>query len=207
MLVWLLLCNGCAGPTSTATADTPTDPGTCRPAELFATDNVADGLFEAQADLTISHNGATVTGSTLLDGVFWSDELQQTINERAREFHLCSADGPTLHTVAEAVRSQFNQQAVLTFEYLPPDAPQHGPANAVTITVPDIDFARFRDAFAADSVAHHRLLGGSVTITDHALILVAGTEDLDVARRLVGAAGGCWSAATIAYGKREFVQT
>jgi hypothetical protein len=37
------------------------------------------------------------------------------------------------------------------------------------------------------------------------LILITATGDLDVARRLVGAAGCSWDAATIAYGRREFV--
>jgi hypothetical protein len=57
----------------------------------------------------------------------------------------------------------------------------------------------------ADSAAHQRLRGGSVTTTDRTLILVAGNGDLDVARRLVIESGGNWDAATIAYGKREFV--
>jgi hypothetical protein len=178
------------------------DVSPCREAELFATDNT-DPLFEIQADVTIAQNGATVTGSTLLDGVFWSNELQQTIYERSREFHLCGADEPTLHNAAEALRRQFNQEAVLTFDYLPQHAPT---ANAITITVPDIDITRFRDAFVADSAVHHRLHGGSVTTTDHTLILVAGNGDFDVARRLVSEAGGSWNAATIAYGKREFVE-
>jgi hypothetical protein len=178
------------------------DVSQCRPAELFATDNT-DPLFEIQADVTIAQNGAAVTGSTLLDGVYWSNELQQTTYERSREFHLRGADEPTLHTAAEALHRQFNQEAVLTFEYLPQHAPQ---ANAITINVPDIDIARFRDAFAADSAAHRRLQGGSVTTTDRTLILVAGNGDLDVAHRLIGEAGGSWDAATIAYGKREFVE-
>jgi len=38
------------------------------------------------------------------------------------------------------------------------------------------------------------------------LILVAGDGDLDLARRLVTGAGGKWDAATIAYGRREFVE-
>jgi hypothetical protein len=129
--------------------------------------------------MTLAQNGAAVTGSTVLDGVFWSDELQQTTYERSREFHLCGADEPTLHNAAEALCRQFNQEAVLTFDYLPRHAPA---ANAITITVPDIDIARFRDAFVADSAAHHRLHG-------------------------VSESGGNWNAATIAYGKREFVQT
>ncbi|HWF27782.1 MAG TPA: hypothetical protein VG327_05280 [Mycobacterium sp.] len=179
-------------------ANADADP--CHPAELFATDNT-DPLFEIQADATIALNGAAVTGSTPLDGAYWSNELQQTSYERSREFHLCGADG-SLHTAAAALCRQFNQEAVLTFDYLP----QHAPAaNAITINVPDIDITRFRDAFVADSAAHKRLRGGSVTTTDRTLILVAGNGDLDVARRLVIESGGNWDAATIAYGKREFV--
>ena len=41
--------------------------------------------------------------------------------------------------------------------------------------------------------------------TDHNLILITATGDLDIARRLVGEAGGSWDAAVIAYGKQEFV--
>ena len=178
---------------------------TCHPAELFVSDNT-DPLFEMQADVTIAQNGAAATGSTPLDGVYWSPELQQTTSERSREFHLCSPDELTLHTLAEALRRQFNQEAVLTFDYLPDNLPEHAPeANAIAVTVPDIDLTRFRDAFVSDPAAHRRLRGGSVTTTDDTLILIAGIGDLDIARRLVGAAGGRWSAANIAYGKREFV--
>jgi hypothetical protein len=195
--VWLVLCSG-VEVVPAASAEGPA----CRPAELIASDNTADdlGLFEIQADITLTLNDTAVTGSTLIDGVFWSDQLQQTISEQSREFHLCALDEPALHTAAAALRSQFSQEAVLTFDYLP----QHE-ANAVIITVPDIDIARFRDAFVADSAARHRLLGGSVTTTDHALILIAGTGDLHIARRLVGEAGGNWEAATIAHGTRELV--
>jgi hypothetical protein len=217
LLVWLMVC-WCSVAAATPAKSDPTEhQDACHPAELFATDNTAVitdpnmdsagqlqdglGLFEIQADVTIAQNGAAVTGSTLLDGVHWSNTLQQNTYERSREFHLCRPDELTLHTLAEALRRQFNQEAVLTFDYLPQNAPG---ANAIAVTVPNIDIARFRDAFVADSAAHHRLHGGSVTTTDHALILIATTGDLDVARRLVGAAGGSWDAATIAYGRREF---
>jgi hypothetical protein len=197
VLVWLMVFLGCAFLTE---IPAKADANPCHPADLFATDNT-DPLFEIQADVTIALNGATVTGSTLLDGVYWSNELQQASYERSREFHLCGAEG-SLHTAAEALRRQFNQEAVLTFDYLP----QHvQAANAITVNVPDIDITRFRDAFVADSAAHQRLRGGSVTTTDRTLILVASNGDLDVARRLVIESGGNWDAATIAYGKREFV--
>jgi len=185
----------------------PTVPApTCHPADLFVSDNT-DPLFEIQADVTIAQNGAAATGSTPLDGVYWSTELQQTSSDRSREFHLCSPDELTLHTLADALRRQFDQEAVLTFDYLPDNLPEHAPgANAVTVTVPDIDLARFRDAFVSDPAAHRRLRGGSVTATDPTLILITATGDLDVARRLVAEAGGRWNAATIAYGRREFVE-
>ena len=195
ILVWLVMCCG-TGVASPASGEGPA----CHPAELFAAAPLDDSqLFELQADVALALTGAVVTGSTPVDGVFWSTELQQITDERSREFHLCVVDEPALHAAAEALARQFNQEAVLTFDYLP-----HNEANAVAITVPDIDITRFRAAFVADSAAHHRLLGGSVTTADRTLILVAGNDDLDIARRLVGDAGGSWSAATIAYGRREF---
>jgi hypothetical protein len=192
VLVWLMVLFCLAFP-----APIHADP--CQPAELFATDTT-DPLFEMQADATIALSGAAVTGSTPLDGVYWSNALQRSTYERSREFHLC---GGSLHTAAEALRRQFDQEAVLTFDYLP----QHAPgADAVIIAVPDVEIARFGDALAADPAARDRLRGGSVTTTDHTLILVAGTRELDVARRLVSEAGGNWNAADIAYGRREFVE-
>jgi hypothetical protein len=204
MLVWLVVCIGafCAV-TGTAQKAPPAtaDELACRPAELFITDDESP-LFELQADVTIALNAAAVTGSTPVDGAFWSEGLQRTTFEHARQFHLCVVDELTLYNTAEALRRQFDQQAVLTFVYLPANAAE---TTAITITVPGIDVAPFNDAFVADSAAHHRLLGGSVTTTDRTLILVAGKSDLDIARRLVADAGGCWNDATIAYGRREFV--
>lgn len=202
MLVWPLVCIGVNfGVTSAppATADT----GDCRPAALFIS---TDGspLFDLQASTTIALNGASVTGSTPLDGVYWSGESADV--GRARRFQLCVVDEPTLHTVAEALCRQFNQQAVLTFDYLPEDtAHANANANAIAIAVPDVDFARFVAAFVADPAAHRRLQGGSVTTADHTLILIAGKDDLDTARRLVHASGGDWARATITYGDRELV--
>lgn len=125
----LLFC-GLLGP-GTAPPATGGGPA-CRPAELFATDNTTDG-FELPAVATIALTGTVVTGSTLVDGVFWSNERQQIGYERSREFHLCVVDAPTLHNAAEALHRQFNQEAVLTFDYLPQNAPE---ADAILITVP-----------------------------------------------------------------------
>lgn len=194
--VWLLMVIGVWSAVTTAPLATGAE-GFCRPAELFVADD-GSPLFELQADVTIALNGAAVTGSTPLDGAFWSDELQQVTFELARQFHLCVVDESALHTAAEALRRQFNQQTVLTFDYLPKSA-----ADAVTITVPDVDIGRFHAAFVSDSAAQRQLLGGSVTTADHVLILVAGKSDLDIAHRLVTEAGADWASATIEYGNRD----
>jgi hypothetical protein len=196
VLLWLLVLF-CAA----IVAATPAQ-GDCQPAEFFVTDN-ADPLFEMQADVTITRGGVAVTGSTPLDGVYWSTALQRITAERSREFHLCGAGEPALHIAAEALRRQFDQESVLSFDYLPQHAPEQ---NAIIITVPDVDIERLGTALAADPTARDRLRGGSVTTTDHTMILVAGNDDRDVARRLVTQAGGNWQAASIAYGRSEFVQ-
>jgi hypothetical protein len=191
VLVWLMVLFCC-------TFSAPARAEPCQRAELFATDT--GPLFEAQATVTIALSGAAVTGSTPLDGVYWSDALQRSTGERSLEFHLC---GGSSHTAAEALRHQFDQEAVLAFDYLPQHAPK---TDAIIVAVPDVDIARLADAMAADPVARQRIRGGSVTTTDHTLILVAGDDDRDAARRLVGEAGGDWDAATITYGRREFVE-
>jgi hypothetical protein len=195
VLLWLVVLFG-----SVFVAATPASAAPCQPAELFVADNT-NPLFEAQADATMAQGGATPTGSTPLDGVYWSDALQQSSYERSREFHLC-ADEPALHTAGEALRGQFHQESVLSFGYLPQNAPG---VNAILITVPDVDITRFGDALIADPTARNRARGGSVT-ADHTLILVAGNDDREDARRLVDEAGGNWNTATIAYGRGEFVE-
>lgn len=201
MLVWFLVSNGVFVGATTVPLATG-DSGACRPAELFIADD-GSPMFEFEADTTIALNGVQVTGSTPLDGVFWSEALQQVTVERARQFHLCAPDPRAgsediLHNAAEALRHQFDQQSVLTFDYRPDDS-----ADAITITVPDIDITRFHHAFVTDPAAHRRLLGGSVS-TEHTLLLVAAKDDLDLAHGLVDAAGGDWATATIAPGHREF---
>ncbi|MCV7408142.1 hypothetical protein AWC05_08495 [Mycobacterium florentinum] len=195
VLLWLLVlfCGAIVTP-APARSD-------CQPAEFFLADN-ADALFEPQADLTIALNGVAVTGSTPLDGVYWSHARQRITVERSREFHLCGAE-PALHAAAEALRRQFDQESVLSFDYLPPHAAAQ---NAIIITVPDVDIERLGTALAADLPACTRLRGGSVTATDHTLILIATNGDRDMARRLVTEAGGNWQAAEIAYGRSEFVE-
>ncbi|MEE3062855.1 MAG: hypothetical protein VYA67_02670 [Actinomycetota bacterium] len=198
VLLWLLvlICGAIVVP-----APARSEVGSCQPAEFFAADN-GDPLFEEQVDVTIVLNGVTVTGSTPLDGVYWSAAQQRITREHAHEFHLCGTE-PALHTAAEAVRRQFNQESVLSFDYLPQTAPQE---NAIIVTVPDVDIERLATALAADPSVRDRLLGGSVTATDHTLILIAANDDRDLARRLVSAAGGSWQAADIAYGRSEFAE-
>ncbi|WP_241520395.1 hypothetical protein [Mycobacterium paraense] len=191
VLVWLMVLFCCTFPA-------PARAEPCQRAELFAADT--GPLFAAQATATIALSGAAVTGSTPLDGVYWSNALQRGTGERSLEIHLC---GGSSHTAAEALRHQFDQEAVLAFDYLPQHAQDE---DAMLVAVPDVDIARFSDALAADPAARDRIRGGSVTTTDHTLILVAGDGDQDVARRLVGEAGGNWDAATIDYGRREFVE-
>jgi hypothetical protein len=214
VVVALLAASGIHG--TLAHADTPAcSQGHGGPtAELFATDNTAVitdpndtrlrdplQLFELQADETIAQSGGVAVGSTLVDGVFWSDTLSQTTYERSREFHVCGLDDDMLRSVAHQLRRQFHQESVLTFEYLPLGAPA---STAAIVEVPDIDLVRFHDALVTDVSARDRIAGGSVS-AEETLILVADTRDLDTMRRLVGEAGGQWLTATVAYGKREFV--
>jgi hypothetical protein len=184
-------------------------------AELFATTNTAVitdtddprlrdrlELLELQVDTTVLANAAVATGSTLVDGVSWSAERHQLTYERSRDFHLSCADEFELHRIADQVRQQFLQGSVLTFRHLPRDAPE---VDAVAVEVPDVDTARLYAALAGDPVARDRLAGGSVT-DDHTLILVADIADLGLARKLAVEAGGQPGAATVQYGRREFVE-
>ncbi|SOX52387.1 hypothetical protein MAAFP003_1053 [Mycobacterium ahvazicum] len=198
VLLWLLvlICGAIVVPPPARS-----EVGSCQPAEFFAADN-GDPFFEPEADLTFALNGVTVTGSKPLDGVYWSEAQQRITRERSHEFQLCGTED-ALHTAAEALRRQFGQESVLSFDYLPQTAPQE---NALMITVPDVDIERLATALTADLSARDRLRGGSVTATDHTLVLIAANDDRDLARRLVSAAGGNWQAADIAYGRSEFVK-
>jgi hypothetical protein len=184
-------------------------------AELFATTNTAVitdpndprlwdrlELFELQVDATVLANAAVATGSTLVDGIAWSAERHQLTYERSRDFHLACVDEFELHRIADQIRQQFLQQSVLTFRQLPRDAPE---MDAVAIEVPGVDPSRLYAAVAGDPIARDRLGGGSVT-DDHALVLVADRADLGLARRLAAEAGGQTQAATVQYGRREFVE-
>lgn len=81
MLVWLMVFFGSVAAAAPAHSEGPE----CQPAELFLTDSESP-LFELQADVSLTLNRAAVTGSTLVDGVLWSTELQQIAYERALSF-------------------------------------------------------------------------------------------------------------------------
>ncbi|MFI6165378.1 hypothetical protein ACIBCN_01205 [Nocardia sp. NPDC051052] len=183
-------------------------------AELFATDNTAtitdpedqrlhtrlDGFELAVDGIALRHIGLPV-GSTLVSGVFWSDERQQATYERSREFHLACVDGAELRQIADQVRGQFQQESVLTFQRLASNSPG---VDAFTVTISGVDVRRFRDALVADPMARERLVGGSVTEAD-TLILVVDVADTALAQRFVAGLGGSWDSGSVQYGDREFV--
>lgn len=199
------------------------DPQACAPddparpqAELFATNNTAiitdpaDGrLRDPLDDFSLQVSAMTVQNlvlpvrSTPVDGVYWSQDNIRMTYERSRAFELACVDSDDLERIGEQVGRQFGQESVLTFEYLPTGDTG---INAVAVEVPGIHRVRFHDALVADAAAREALVGGSVT-EDGWLILIADINDVDVARRLVDAAGGHWQDAVIRYGKREFVET
>ena len=95
-------------------------------AEMFATSNTAtiadsddprlhDRLepFASAVYGTILSNGARPVGSDLMDGVFWSEDLQQLTFETSREFHLACVDESELTHIAELVAAQFGQESAL----------------------------------------------------------------------------------------------
>lgn len=211
LLIGTVLVGGPAqsAPTSCAVGD-PLQPT----AELFATDNTAtitdpddqrlrNGLagFEVEVDAIALVNVGLPVGSTLVSGVFWSDERQQATYERSREFHLACVGPADLQRIGDQVRTRFHQESVLTFQHLPNTAPA---VDAFTVEVAGVDVRRFRDALVADQEAREHLVGGSITESG-TLILVADIADIALTQRFVTTIGGSWNADTIEYGDREFV--
>ncbi|WP_280490897.1 hypothetical protein [Nocardia asiatica] len=191
----------------------PGDP--LRPtAQMFATDNtetitdpadprLRDQLreFEFAVGAITLRNLALPAGSTLVSGVFWSQERREATYERSRAFHLACAHGGDLRRIAEQVRARFGQESVLTFERHPAGAPG---IDAFTVEIAGVDVRRFHDALVADPRARERLVGGSVTDSG-TLVLVADIADVEPTRRFVEGIGGEWDAGTVHYGDREFV--
>ncbi len=183
-------------------------------AEIFATNNTAVITdpddprldkqlrgFERRATELIWRGGGVPRGSQLLDGVFWSEDLQSATLERSRDFDVDHVSVRELGDIAESIRVRFGQQSVLTFDY--PEGGS-GPIDAVEVTVPGIDAVSFRDALVADEQAQTTLFGGSVT-QDGALVLIVGLADAPVAKAFVERLGGDWDAAAKRFGHRAFV--
>lgn len=191
-------------------------PGTggCPAAEIFATDNTAVitdpadprlrtrlHRFDHEVREIIRAHGARTESSTLLDGVFWSEDEQQATYERSREFDLARVDANGLHQIADVIRKQYDQESVLTFRCLPRTSPE---TDAVEIQADGVSATRLRDALLADPVARERLGGGSVAL-DGRLILIAPIADLPLARRFTAGLGVDWKSAEVRYGDEEFV--
>ncbi len=183
-------------------------------AEMFATSNTAtiadpddprlqDRLepFASQVYGTILTNAGLPVGSELMDGVFWSEDLQQLTFESSREFHVACVDESELTRIAELVAAQFGQESVLTFTYRPAET---SPSDSFIAEVPGVDVRRFRDVLAADPDARSRLGGGSIG-EDGALVLVAAQTDAEIAERVVAQSGGHLDMSNVRYGKMSFV--
>jgi hypothetical protein len=182
-------------------------------AEIFATNNTAtitdpndprlrDRLvrFGAQVQGIIATNGAWPGCSTLLNGVFWSDDLKTATYERSREFDVDHVSAAGLHHIASVIRKQYQQESVLTFEYLP----QAG-ADSVEVEVPGVTVQQLFNGLAADPVLREELGGGSVTAEGDRLALIADRSELGSIQKFVGVLGASWAKATVAYGHLEFV--
>lgn len=182
-------------------------------AEIFATNNTATitdpndprlrtrlVAFGAQVAGIIAANGAWPGRSTLLNGVFWSDEMQTATYERSREFDVDHVSAEGLHHIASVIRKQYDQESVLTFQYLP----QAG-ADSIEVEVPGVTVRQLFDGLAADPVLREELGGGSVTADGNRLTLIADKSELDAIKTFVGELGASWSKATVAYGHLEFV--
>lgn len=184
-------------------------------AEIFATNNTAVITdpddprldtrllpFACEVRGLIWAHGADPEESSLLDGVFWSSDLQAATYERSREFDVDDVDAAELRNIAETIRKRFRQESVLTFEYLPASSSR---ATAIEVEVPGVDVTRLHDGLLADPEARDVLFGGSVTVRGGKLVLVADRASAPVVQRFVATLGADWSTAKVYYGAREFV--
>ena len=183
-------------------------------AEIFASNNTAvitdpadprldDDLkpFARTVERLVREGGGSPRGSRLLDGVFAGDAGTTTF-ERSRGFDVDRVSDDELASIADAVRSRFGQESVLTFDRLPRDDER---VDALELEVPGVTAGALRDGLLADAEARERLFGGSVTQDGH-LLLVAALEDAGLARSFAGSIGGDLARATTRYGARSFVE-
>ncbi|MFB7997410.1 hypothetical protein ACFC4G_31865 [Streptomyces sp. NPDC056002] len=186
----------------------------CPTAELFATDNTAVitdpddprlrtrlTRFDHEVRGIMRANGAAPVASQLLEGVFWSGELQQATYERSREFDIGRVGRDGLDHIAGVIATTYRQESVLTFRCLPRTSPE---TDALEIEAPGVSASRLHDELVADPVARDELGGGSVTV-DGRLILVAPLADLPLAREFAAKLGVDRRTAQVHYGDREFV--
>ncbi|WP_328940773.1 hypothetical protein OG259_03205 [Streptomyces sp. NBC_00250] len=202
---------GVTGAQSTQAAPVDQD---CPTAEIFATDNtsiITDPddprlrtrltRFDHEVRAIIRAHGARPAASTLLDGVFWSDDLKQATYERSRDFDVDRVGRDGLQHIAGVIAKEYDQESVLTFRCLPRTSPE---TDAVEIEVPGVRASSLREALVADPEAREKLGGGSVTL-DGRLVLVAPIADLPLARKFTVSLGADWDEAEVRYGDREFV--
>ena len=181
-------------------------------AEIFATNNTATITdpndprlrthligFAAEVDTIIATHGAVPGCSTLLDGVFWSDDLKAATYERSREFDVDGVNTQSLHDLAEVIRKQFDQESVLTFQYLP-----QASADSVDVQVPGVTVQQLFNGLAANPTLRDELGGGSVTVEGGVLALVADKAQLNDVKTFVVQLGADWSKSTTHYGHLEF---
>ncbi|MGW3514348.1 hypothetical protein [Streptomyces hydrogenans] len=191
------------------------DRGTCpSEAEIFATDNTAIITdpddprlrtrlvrFGHEVRRIIRAHGAESGASTLLEGVFWSSDLQRATYERSRGFEVDRVGRDGLHHIAGVIAKRYRQESVLTFRCLPRTSPE---TDAVRIRAEDVSPTRLHDALVADPEARERLGGGSTTL-DGQLVLVAPLADLALARKFTQDLGVDWNTTEVRYGDEEFV--
>ncbi|MFL9679914.1 MULTISPECIES: hypothetical protein [Streptomyces] len=191
------------------------DRGTCpSEAEIFATDNTAIITdpddprlrtrlvrFGHEVRRIIRAHGAESGASTLLEGVFWSSDLQRATYERSREFEVDRVGRDGLHHIAGVIAKRYRQESVLTFRCLPRTSPE---TDAVRIRAEGVSPTRLHDALVADPEARERLGGGSTTL-DGQLVLVAPLADLALARKFTQDLGVDWNTTEVRYGDEEFV--
>lgn len=196
------------------TVSTGTAAGTPLPfPEIFATNNTAiitdpadprlrDRLIEFDREVRgiVLANGGVTTRSTLLDGVFWSSDLQQTTFERSRKFDV-TLDEESLRHTAATIGKRFRQESVLTFRFLPANSPE---VDAVQVEVDGITAQQVREGLLDNAEVREKLGGGSVTLRNKA-ILIADVDDLPTVRAFVTSLGGDMSRAKVRKGTWEFV--
>lgn len=201
-------------PVGAASAQAAPAPHDCPPAEIFATNNTATitdpadprlktrlTRFDHEVRTVIRANGARPLASTLLDGVFWSSDLNQTTYERSREFDVARISRDGLHHIAAVIAKQYHQESVLTFRCLPANSPE---TDAAEIQAPGLTITRLHDALIADPEARDTLGGGSVTL-DGRLILITPLADLPLAEKFATSLGVDWNTAEVRFGEDEFV--